>query len=124
MAADENYTKAVETRPLVSRRGLSITLWLLGLVVLIAITSWIAYALWPSMLQPTLVMAIYPEGNLNASLVKRYQGILARSGIELKLDPSTGAVESVADLRDPKSGTSVALVSGGITNQHESPDAV
>jgi len=69
-------------------------------------------------------MAMYPEGSLNAELVKRYWEILARSGIELKLDPSTGAVESVGDLRNPKSGPSVALVPGGITNQQESPDLV
>jgi hypothetical protein len=41
-------------------------------------------------------MAVYPEGSLNAELAKRYRDVLARSGIDLKLAPSEGAVESVA----------------------------
>jgi TRAP-type uncharacterized transport system substrate-binding protein len=124
MATDENSATAVLKLPLPSRSRLSIALWLLGLVALIALATWLAYALWPSMPQRTVVMAIYPEGSLNANLVKRYQEILARSGIELKLHPSTGAVESVDDLRNPKSATSIALIPGGITNQQDSQDLV
>jgi len=37
MATDENSATAVQKRPLVSRPGLSIALWLLGLVGLIAL---------------------------------------------------------------------------------------
>jgi TRAP-type uncharacterized transport system substrate-binding protein len=69
-------------------------------------------------------MAVYPEGSLNAELVKRYQHVLARNGIEVKLDPSAGAVESLGDLRDPKSGVSVALLPGGITTKQDSPELV
>jgi TRAP-type uncharacterized transport system substrate-binding protein len=42
----------------------------------------------------------------------------------MKLVPSAGAVESLAQLRDPKSATSVALIPGGITTQQESPELV
>src|SRR5271157_3831739 len=90
---------------------------LFGLVALVALATWLAFALWPSMPQRTVVMAMYPEGSLNAELVRRYREILARSGIELKLEPSAGAVESVADLRNPKLGTNIALIPGGLTNQ-------
>ena len=124
MAADENSTTAFKKRQLVSRPGLSLALWLLGLVALVVLAIWLAQSLWPSMRQRAVVMAIYPEGSLNANLVRRYQEILARDGIELKLDPSAGSVESVADLRDPKSGTSIALVPDGITSQQQSPDLV
>jgi TRAP-type uncharacterized transport system substrate-binding protein len=69
-------------------------------------------------------MATYPEGSLNAELVKRYQQILARKGINLKLASSAGAVDSVALLRDPRSGISIALIPGGITSEQESPELV
>lgn len=72
----------------------------------------------------TVVMAVYPEGSLNAELAKRYREILARDGIDLKLTPSAGAVESLARLRDSKSGTSIALVPGGLTTEQESPELV
>ena len=77
---------------------------LLGLVAAIALSVWLAFAVLSSVRQRTVVMAVYPEGSLNAELVKRYQQVLARNGIEVKLDPSAGAVESLGDLRDPKSG--------------------
>jgi TRAP-type uncharacterized transport system substrate-binding protein len=96
-----------------------------GTVVgLAALTAWLVFALIPAMPQPSTVMATYPEGSLNAELVKRYQQILVRKGIKLKLAPSAGAVESVALLRDPKSGVSVALIPGGITSERDSPELV
>jgi len=95
---------------------------LLGLVAVIALATWLALAVLRSMRQRTVVMAVYPEGSLNAELVKRYRQVLASNGIDLKLAPSAGAIESVARLRDPKSGVSIALVPGGITTKQDSPE--
>src|ERR1700739_1612804 len=97
---------------------------LLGLVAAIALSAWLAFAVLRSVQQRTVFMAVYPEGSLNAELVKRYQQVLVRNGIEAKLDLSAGAVESLGDLRDPKSGVSVALVPGGITTKQDSPELV
>jgi TRAP-type uncharacterized transport system substrate-binding protein len=97
---------------------------LLVLVVLAALITWLAFAVVRSLPQRNVVMAMYPEGSLNAELVKRYREVLARQGIDLKLAPSAGAVESLARLRDPKSGTSIALVPGGVTTAQESPQLV
>ena len=97
---------------------------LIGLVAVIAAAMWLAFAVTRTMRQRTVLMAVYPEGSLNAELVKRYQQVLVRNGIDVKLDPSAGAVESLADLRDPKSGVSVALVPGGITTAQDSPQLV
>jgi TRAP-type uncharacterized transport system substrate-binding protein len=77
-----------------------------------------------SMQQRTVVMATYPEGSLTAELTKRYQTVLARKGISVKLVLFAGAVESVARLQDPKSGVDVALIPGGTTTEKESPDLV
>jgi TRAP-type uncharacterized transport system substrate-binding protein len=67
----------------------------------------------------TLVMATGPEGSANRELGARYRAILARSGLELKLLPSAGAVENLARLRDPRSGVSVAFVVAGIAGGEE-----
>jgi hypothetical protein len=97
---------------------------ILGLVATITLSAWLAFAVLRSLRQRTVVMAIYPEGTLNVELVKRYQQVLARKGLEVKLDTSAGAVESLSDLRNPKSGVSVALVPCGIATKQDSPELV
>ena len=97
---------------------------LLSLVATITLSAWLGFAVLRSLRQRTVVMAIYPEGSLNVELAKRYQQVLARKGLEVKLDESAGAVESLNDLRNPKSGVSVALVPGGITTKQDSSELV
>jgi TRAP-type uncharacterized transport system substrate-binding protein len=96
----------------------------IGVVVVTAVAVWLAFAL----LRPTpphsVVMAIDPEGSFSADVAKRYRELLGRDGIDLRLAPSAGAVESAALLQDAKSGVSAAIVPSGITNQHDSPDLI
>jgi hypothetical protein len=91
-------------------------------VALTAVRIWLTF----SLLRPTpprsVSMAIDPQGSFSAELGNRYRELLARDGIELRLVPSAGAVESMARLRDPKSGISFAIVPGGI--HQESPGLV
>ena len=47
---------------------------------------------------------------------KRYQQILARSGVLLRLVPTGGAVENLALLRNRGSGVNIALLQGGTTS--------
>jgi len=95
-----------------------------GVVAFIVVAVWIVLALRRPMPQRSVVMDVYPDGSLNADLAKHYGEVLAHDGIELKLEPSAGAVESVARLRDPTSATSIALIPGGITTEQESPGLV
>ena len=97
---------------------------LFGLLTLIALAAVLAFVLLRPTSQRTLAMAIYPEGSVHAEIVRQYQEVLARDGVHLQLVPSAGAVESVARMRDPKSGISVALIPGGITTEQESPELV
>jgi TRAP-type uncharacterized transport system substrate-binding protein len=97
---------------------------LVGIVVFIGLGTWLAFALIHRMPQRNVVMTIYPEGSVNAELAARYREVLARKGINLKLVPSAGAVESVARLRDPNSAVSVALIPGGVTTEQDSPELV
>lgn len=113
---------AVRDYALAYRRYLVVAL--IAVVLLTVAAMWLAFAL----LRPTpprsIGMATDPEGSISAELGKRYQEILARNGIEVRLVPSVGAVENVARLRDPKSGISVSIIPSGITNHQQSPDLV
>lgn len=102
---------------------------LVGIVAIIvaaltAVGIWLTF----SLLRPTpprlVAMAIDPEGSFTVELGNRYRELLARDGIELRLVPSAGAVESMARLRNAKSGISIAIIPGGISNDQESPGLV
>jgi TRAP-type uncharacterized transport system substrate-binding protein len=70
----------------------------------------------------TIVMATGAEGGANYEFGIRYREILARAGIKVRLLPTSGGLENLALLHDPKSGVSVALIQGGTTSKKESPD--
>lgn len=114
----------MEIRSHTARNYRKVLILSFGVLALGALLIWLGIALLPPMPPRTVAMAIYPEGSVNAELVKRYQEILARDGVELKMRPSPGAVESLARLRDPKSATTIALIPGGITTEHDSPELV
>jgi len=105
-------------------RRIGVSIPPLGLVILAALAAWMLFTFLHPVPPRTVTMAVYPEGSVNAELAKRYQEILARDGVDLRLAPSAGAVESVARLRDPKSGISIAIIPGGITTEQESPELV
>lgn len=90
----------------------------------IALATWMAVAVLRPMPQRTVAMAIYPEGSLNAELVKRYREILARDGVDLKLEPTAGAIEAIARLKDSRFDTSIALIPSGLTTEKDSPQLV
>ena len=95
--------------------------------VLIALTAgliWLTFKLFRPTPPRSVIMTIDPEGSFNAKAAKRYRELLARDGIDLKLVPSAGAVESVARLQDPKSGVSIAIIPSGITDEQKSPELV
>lgn len=106
------------------KHRLRVWISLLGLITLTAVATWLAFVLLRPTPPRTVAMATDPEGSLNAELAKRYQQLLARDGIDLKLVPSAGAVESVARLRNPKSDISIAIIPSGLTNQQDSPELI
>lgn len=93
-------------------------------LILASAATWVAFAL----LRPTpprsVSMATDPAGTYSAEVARRYQELLARDGIDLKLVPTAGAVESLARLRDPRSGIGIAILPSGLTKEKESPDMV
>jgi TRAP-type uncharacterized transport system substrate-binding protein len=71
-----------------------------------------------------VVMSTGAPGGAYDELAHRYQAILARSHVELRLMPSAGAVENLKRLNDPQSDVSVGLVQNGLTTEEESPALV
>jgi TRAP-type uncharacterized transport system substrate-binding protein len=124
MTTKKSFATAMSSRRLGQHSGVWIAIALIGFVLLIAVAWWRAFTRFLAMPQRTVVMAVYPEGSLNAELAKHYREILARNGIELQLAPSAGAIDSVARMGEAGSGISVALIPGGVTNQRESPQLV
>ena len=80
----------------------------LGLVVALIAAFW----------QPApprrVVMSTGPQDGAYHAIARQYQTILARSGVELVLLPSTGAPQNLERLRSGKDGVTVALVQGGL----------
>jgi TRAP transporter TAXI family solute receptor len=91
---------------------------LVATIVTAGVTLWI---FGPRLAGPprTITMATGVDGGAYAALGPRYQTILARSGITVRLVPTAGDVENLAKLRDPRSEVSVAFVSAGIVAPDE-----
>ena len=93
-----------------------------GVLIVIAIVAMAAY------LGPfpprVVVMTTGTPGSDYDEYARRYQSILARAGVELRLMPSAGALENLQRLNDPRSGVSVGFVAGGFTSHTRSPDVL
>ncbi len=91
-------------------------------VLLTAVGIWVAFKL----LRPTpphmVEMAVDPEGGFSAEVGKRYREIFAKDGIDLRLVPTAGAVQSLARMEDKKAGIKIAIIPGGIVDREKSTD--
>lgn len=61
-----------------------------------------------------VIMTTGAPGSEYEGLGRRYQAVLARAGVQLRLAPSAGSVENLERLMDPHSGISVGFVQGGL----------
>ena len=113
---------AIPNRKNAMRRQL---VWMaVALVALTAVVTWLTFALFRPTPPRSVTMATDPTGSYGAEVAGRYRELLARDGIELKLVPTAGAVESLARLQDAKSGVSIAIIPSGITSEEKSPGLV
>jgi TRAP-type uncharacterized transport system substrate-binding protein len=62
----------------------------------------------------TIIITAGPPGSQFDRNAKRYQDILKRSGITLKILPSAGSIENIQRLNDPKQRVDVGFVQGGM----------
>ena len=69
-----------------------------------------------------VVMSTGAEDGAYHAFAQRYRAILARSGIELVLKPSSGAAENLERLRTRHGNVTVALIQGGIVKPGDAPE--
>ena len=97
--------------------------WLYGIVaalILLAIGGTVA---WLGPLPPKVVlMSTGTNGGDYDVYARQYQAIFKRAGVELRLLPSSGPIDNLNRLNDPRSGVMVAFVQGGLTSPVQSPD--
>jgi TRAP-type uncharacterized transport system substrate-binding protein len=94
--------------------------------VLLAMTAAILMAV--HFLKPappsTLTMVGGPEGSAFRRAAERYQNILARSGVKLKILPSEGSQDNLRQLTNPDVDVDVGLVQGGLAKSAEIDELV
>src|SRR6516164_9614950 len=116
---NEPYSSPEQKKaPVVSRAA-----WLYGLtaaLILLAIGGTVA---WLGPLPPKVVlMSTGTNGGDYDVYARQYQAIFKRAGVELRLLPSSGPIDNLKRLNDPRSGVMVAFVQGGLTSPVQSPD--
>lgn len=72
----------------------------------------------------TLVMTTGGEAGAYFGFGKRYQQILAQSGVRLEVRPSAGSIENLQRLRSASSGIQAGLLQGGIGNARDAPELI
>jgi TRAP-type uncharacterized transport system substrate-binding protein len=94
----------------------------LAIAATVAILLGAGVFVWESLPPRTIVMATGAEGGANYELGIRYREALAREGVKLQLQPTTGSLENLWRLNDARSGVSVGFIQGGTTTRKESPE--
>jgi TRAP-type uncharacterized transport system substrate-binding protein len=99
--------------------------WLYFTAVMVIVGALVATIVYLGPFPPrVVVMSAGEPGGAYDELARRYQAILARSHVELRLMQSEGAVENLKRLNDPRSEVSVGLIQNGLTSEADSPDLV
>jgi TRAP-type uncharacterized transport system substrate-binding protein len=100
--------------------------WLLGLAAGVIAVSvvWAIFLLGRAFPPRHVVMATGPEGSTYREWADRYRDAFAREGIRLELRPTSGDVENLKLLEDPKARVGAGFESGGLTTEAQSPDVV
>lgn len=86
----------------------------LPIIVLVAAAFWYALAKLQPPPQKEIVFSTGSSSGGFHAFGKRYQAVLAREGVTVRLLNSAGSVENLERLKDPKSGVTAALIQGGI----------
>src|SRR5512143_168273 len=123
----ESLNKKVHARTIIDylrTHRLKLVIPIIAVIAMIVAGLWAAIIALSPLPPRTVIMVTGPEGGTFYEMGKRYQELLAHSGIKLQLLTTGGAVENLALLRDPLSRVDVGFLQGGITSAKESPSLV
>jgi hypothetical protein len=97
----------------------------IGLVLVVSIAAGVLAFVYLNSAPPTtLTMASGPDGSAFRAVANQYAKILAREGVTLKIVPSQGSRDNLAQLANPKSMVDVGFVVGGETAGSDAPRLV
>ena len=97
----------------------------IGAVVLTSlVVGVLAFVFLNSAPPTTLTMASGPEGSAFRAVAEQYRKILAREGVTLRIVPSRGSSDNLAQLASPKADVDVGFVVGGETEVADGPRLV
>ncbi len=92
-------------------RGLVMSM---GVILVVGLTVSVAvFAFFNSAAPNTITLTSGPAGSSFSRNAERYQKILAKEGVTLKILPSEGSIENLKRLADPKVAVDVGFVLGG-----------
>ena len=94
----------------------------LAAIFCIAVLVWLALAYFIPAPPSKFTIATGAKNQTYEAIAKRYQGILARSHVELDIRLTNGAVENLELLNDAASGIKVAIVQSGLSDSDYAPD--
>jgi TRAP-type uncharacterized transport system substrate-binding protein len=110
------------TIPVVSWRAVAETLG--PLVILSALALFAALHYVRPAPPDTLTIASGPAGSTFRAAAEKYQKILARNAVKLKIVPSEGSLDNLKRLVDPTSGIDIGFVQSGVTVAGDTSDVV
>ena len=95
-----------------------------GMAAILCISgiAWLALAYFIPAPPSKFTIATGAKNQTYEAVGKRYQDILARSGVGVELRVTNGAGDNIKLLDDPASGIKVGIAQGGISDSNRSPD--
>lgn len=72
----------------------------------------------------TITMTAGPQGSVLYSVAEKYQKILARKGIKLKIQQSAGSLDNLKRLLDPNADVDIGFVQGGVADDMDISELV
>jgi TRAP transporter TAXI family solute receptor len=103
-----------------SWRDLAVTL--APFLLLMVVVLWFASRFLQPAPPDTITISSGPQGSTYASTAQRYQKILARQGVTLKILPSQGSLDNLKRLADPDAKVDIGFVQGGLAGQAETDE--
>ncbi|MFO1406654.1 MAG: TAXI family TRAP transporter solute-binding subunit [Steroidobacteraceae bacterium] len=95
---------------------------LVALAALLLIAAvWAGLAALRPLPDRTFTLATGPVGSAYEAYGRRYQALLARSGVEVKLVATAGTYENVEKMLDPKAGVSAGFIQAGSVTEDGAP---
>jgi TRAP-type uncharacterized transport system substrate-binding protein len=95
-------------------QGRDLAWYVVGILVVLAALGWVLARLAPPPPPKQVVMTTGAEDGAYHRYALRYREFLSRHGVELVLQPSSGAAQNLERLRSGDRGVQVGLVQGGL----------